>query len=63
MSQAPDPVATHPDALGGSMYLGTAVPPMRASSDPLRPGTHETARIETIDNDVAALLLHAGVVR
>lgn len=45
------------------MYLGAAVPPMRESSDPFRPGTHETARIETIDNDIAALLLNAGVVR
>lgn len=33
------------------------------ASNPYPPGTMETARVETLDNDVACLMLDAGVIR
>lgn len=35
----------------------------REGSNPYPPGTMKTASIETIDNDVAYLMLDAGVIR
>lgn len=46
-----------------SLYERTAVRCLAKSSDPNPPGTRHTARIESIDNDVAALMIDAGVVR
>jgi len=46
-----------------SLYTRSAAPSAEGDSNPFPPGTIETARIETVDNDVAALMLGAGVVR
>ena len=46
-----------------SLYDMTAETSSATSSNPFPPGTMRTASIETIDNDVACLMLNAGVVR
>lgn len=47
-----------------SLYEAHAVAPHGQESNPRpSPGTQLTASIETIDNDRAALLLEAGIVR
>lgn len=46
-----------------SLYSLNAVTRPESSDPRPYPGTIETAQIETIDNDRAALLLDAGVVR
>lgn len=47
-----------------SLYTKTAVRSADPSDpDEIPPGTSLTASVETIDNDVAALMVDAGVVR
>lgn len=50
--------------LTASLYDRNSVRPVLDSSNPSPdPWTIETASVETIDNDRAALMLDAGVVR
>lgn len=46
-----------------SLYQKNATRAADPKPEPFPPGTIKTASIETIDNDVARLLLDAGVVR
>lgn len=54
--------AEQPSVHDISLYSLSAVCPSR-STEPYPPGTMKTASWETVDNDIAALILDAGVVR